>query len=162
MAQWHILLEIQMGKMVSEGEDIDLVFDSFTPVTFEYGPYVMTLDIPSGWEYEHDAGDEFRQGLRFRPAGETEGWVGLYHYPQGFGVCGTGLDEHELRLTNGFKGRAGFYDGSPNWSYITINGIEGYVFNNDGALWLTDHRDEVFGIIASIDPTMIVTCVAPD
>jgi len=161
MAQWHIILEVQMGKVIDKDDGINLVFNSYTPVSFSHGPYIMPLDIPEGWEFEEDA-DDYRQGIRFRPKGETEGWVGLYYHSGGFGVCGTGLDEHELRLTNGFKGRAGFYDGSDSWNYITIDGYDNYVFINDGAAWLREYRDEVFGIIASVDPTMIVTCVAPE
>ncbi len=161
MAQWHIILEVQMGKVIDADDGINLVFNSYTPVSFSYGPYTMTLDIPEGWEFEEDI-DNYRQGIRFRPNGETDGWVGLYYHSGGFGVCGTGLDEHELRLTNGFKGRAGFYDGSDSWSYITIDGYDDYVFINDGAPWLREYRDEVFGVMTSIDPKMIVTCVAPD
>lgn len=156
MAQWHILLEVQMGKVIQEEEGIDLVFDSYTPVSFSYGSYTMTLDIPEGWEFEEDA-DDYRQGLRFRPKVETDGWVALYYHSGGFGVCGTGLYEHGLRLTNGFKGHAGFYDGSDSWNYITIDGYDDYVFINDGASWLREYRDEVFGIVASVDPEMILT-----
>lgn len=161
MAQWHIILEVQMGKVIDADDGIDLVFNSYTPVSFSYGPYTMTLDIPEGWEFEEVIGD-YKQGIHFRPNGETNGWVGLYYHSGGFGVCGTGLESHELRLTNGFKGYVGYYDGNPFWNFITIDAADDYVFRNEGADWLSDYEDEVFGIVASVDYKMVPSCVAPD
>ena len=160
MAQWHIILEVQMGKVIDADDAISLVFDSYTPVSFSYGPYTMTLDIPEGWEFE-EVIDDYRQGIHFRPKDETDGWVALYYY-RGFGVCGTGLESRELKLTNGFKGSAGYYDGNSVWSFITIDTADYYVFLNEGADWLSNYEDEVFGIVASVDHKMVPTCVAPD
>lgn len=159
MAQWHILLEIQMGKVVNETSDINLVFNSYTPVSFSYGDYIMKMNIPDGWTYEYVGYDvnPNSAGIRFRPEGETEGWAGLYYFPSGFGVCGTDLEERELKLTYGFRGLAGYYGKSNVWNYITIDGVKDYAFLNDNAQWLSEY-DQAFAIVASTKATLAPSC----
>lgn len=159
MAQWHILLEIQMGKVVNETSDINLVINSYTPVSLSYGDHIMKMNIPESWVYEYVGYDENPNfaGIRFRPEVETDGWASLYYYPNGFGVCGTDLEERELRLTHGFRGLAGYYCGSDVWSFITINGVENWAFWNDSAQWLREY-DMAFAIVASTKASPAPSC----
>lgn len=85
----------------------------------------VTLTIPEGWEYEITVKDDGTHdclgydGIRFWPEGK-EGAVGLYYYADGFGVCGTGLEEHEITLPGGRTGQMGTYDQHEVWDYIVL------------------------------------------
>lgn len=123
-------------------------------VTCSHENLQISLNLPTGWEYETEeySEDGGRFGIRFFPEG-VSGSVGLYYYDF-FGVCGTGLETRELTLEGGRKGRMGLYDGSDLFSFITFPeetlSAGSFVASNEGADdWLAEHEDEVLQILGA-------------
>lgn len=109
---------------------------------FEDGCKTVTLQIPEGWDFEaiEASDDGIASGLRIWPtepetvtvyhepylaAGEESSLdlplgftVAFYAYP--FGVCGTGLREEKAVLPDGTAVYVGYYDGSPDWSFVSF------------------------------------------
>ena len=82
----------------------------------------IEIELPDGWEYEivEYTDDCYQCGVRFWPGDRQEGKIGLYYFPQGFGVCGTGLETEEMTLQNGNVVTVGYYDGSENWCFASL------------------------------------------
>ena len=103
---------------------------------FWNGAYII-LPIPESWDYaitlpdagELDAG--VAGGISFWPRGREEGKVFFGHYPEPFGVCGTGLESTEMVLA-GRKATVGTYDGRALWDFIG--------FSEDFAVWGQGHE----------------------
>lgn len=102
-------------------------------VFYEYGSANMCVVLPGNWEYEilEYSDESYSFGIRFRPEG-VSGSVSVLYYPQGFGVCGTGLDQEQIRLDSGLKAYQGTYDGKQYWDFISVQGLPGsYVFQTE-------------------------------
>ncbi len=93
----------------------------------------MSLTLDAGWEYEieeYDSGSGCF-GICFWPRDCEDCKLQLRFYPDGYGVCGTGLDTKEIRLLSGLRGIQGTYDNKSVWDYITFPDLPGaYVLNN--------------------------------
>ena len=102
-------------------------------VTFSDGGAYITLQLPEGWEYVlTDFSDEaYSAGITFWPRGREEGRLRFNFYPQGFGVCGTGLECTDMILA-GRNVSVGTYDGGAVWDYIS--------FGEDFAVWGEGHE----------------------
>ena len=96
----------------------------------------IEVELPESWDYEiveYVAGCD-QCGIRFWPENCPEAAVGLYYHPQGFGVCGTGLETREATMYSGETVIMGYYDGSEMMSYCAYwndyaaiaEGIENY------------------------------------
>lgn len=111
--------------------------------------YNMWLDIPKDWEYELRQ-DYDAMGIAFRPKGTEEGWILLRFWPQGFGVCGTGLEQKQVELGN-YTASLGYYDGSKDWSFLVYEGVPGsYVAAPEGeAIWQGEYEEEIFDILST-------------
>lgn len=126
----------------------------------------ITLTIPEGWKYEiTEKGDDgihdgiTYDGIRFWPEGK-DGKIGLYYYDTGFGVCGTGLEEHEITLPGGQQGDMGTYDNGEVWDFIVfwpsdIGGDDSklmgrYVAQTEGAdEWWSEYESEAMEILGT-------------
>ena len=111
--------------------------------------YNMWLDIPAGWVYEI-SDDYDKMAIAFRPEGETEGWMTLRFFPEGFGVCGTGLEQKRITLGN-YTASAGYYDGKENWDFLVFEGTPGsYVAMPMGEVtWQGKYADEILEILST-------------
>lgn len=62
----------------------------------------MELRLPGGWDYEAaprvDCDPPTSEGILFYPKDDPEVKISLLCYPDGFGMCGTGVDFSELTL----------------------------------------------------------------
>lgn len=158
MAEWHIFVEPEAGVDVTCGEAVQVYMDSRNitrePETVEchWGNTAMALAVLPGWEYEITEYTEGCStfGISFRPQG-CEGTLSLLCYPNGFGVCGTGLNEKKITVA-GLEAWQGTYDGRAVWSFISfIDTPKDYVFMNDGADgWWKEYGDEAMFIIQSV------------
>lgn len=159
MAEWHIMIEPEAGVDV-EGEAAVTVFldgenvtDPVIPTEYFSGYAGVDLDIPEGWEHEliKDNGLERSFGIKFWPAGETEGKIYVSYQIDGFGVCGTGLKTEEITL-GAYTGSQGTYDDHPVWDYIYLRNVCGdYVIHNESAdIWWEDHGEEAMEILKSL------------
>ena len=111
--------------------------------------YNMWLDIPAGWQYEL-CDDYEAMGIAFRPEGIEEGWILLRFCFQGFGVCGTGLEQKQVQLGD-YSASLGYYDGSEDWSFLVYEGVPGsYVVMPEGEVaWKGEYEDEIFDILSA-------------
>ncbi len=128
-----------------------LELTEYQTVSYEWGYANMALELPANWAWEIAAYEEneYAFGIHFWPQGQTEGMLKLEYYPDGFGVCGTGLEEEDLRLDNGLQAWVGTYDDHPVWDFIAIRELPGsYVFctqNVDG--WWDAYGEQAMEII---------------
>jgi len=108
-------------ELISLEQDEPLTVSCLHDGAFISIPYV------SGWEYSIDEyeGGCMSWGVSFRPTGE-DGRIKL-HFWDSFGVCGTGLEEHEITLANGFTAWQGTYDDHSAWDFISIETDKGNV-----------------------------------
>ena len=138
----------------------------------------ITLTIPEGWKYEiSKKGDDSihdgitYDGIRFWPE-DREGKIGLYYYDTGFGVCGTGLEEHDITLAGGQQGSMGTYDNGDVWDFIAFwpndsADSDGKLMGRYVALaedvdqWWSEYEDEAMEILGTAqlgaDQTVAVT-----
>lgn len=109
----------------------------------------MGLDIPKQWEYEIREDADY-MSLAFRPEEADEGWIKLQFWHQGFGVCGTGLEQKQIQIGN-YIATAGYYDGSKDWSFMVFEGVPGsYVVMRENAdSWWAEYEDQVMEILAT-------------
>lgn len=141
-----------------------------TPVEFSNGRACVSLALPEGWEYEPIENSDMgiMYGIRFRPTELTEvtvinepflaadkepepivptATIGFFNGP--FGVCGTGLAEESKTLSDGTEVRVGYYDGSPNWSFVSFRAAnETLAAINDGLVG-QDAEDALALILAA-------------
>lgn len=125
----------------------------YQTVGYEYGYANMRLELPAGWAWEIEAYEEnaYSFGICFWPEDAPEMKIRLAYIPGGFGVCGTGLEEEQIRLDSGYQALRGTYDNRPLWSFISIVGAPGsYVFTTENPdQWRADFEDEAMEIINS-------------
>lgn len=120
----------------------------FQTVSYAWGDADMRLELPAGWDYEiHEYSESsYTFGISFWPGDSTEGKIRLEYYPDGFGVCGTGLEEERIWL-NGQSGYKGTYDGREIWSFIST-GNYAFLTENVGSWWET-YEAEAMEIITT-------------
>ena len=126
----------------------------FRTVSYEYSYANMKLELPAGWAYEirKYAEGEMSFGIDFWPETASEGKLRLDYYPDLFGVCGTGLKEEQIRLSNGYRAFRGTYDDHTVWDFISIRDLPGsYVVtteNVDG--WWDTYGVQAMDIVDSM------------
>lgn len=163
MAEWHIFVEPEPGVDVTDSSAVTVLLDGREPgvsdrVECSYGYADLSLRIPEGWEYEIDPYDPTAEeedlwfGIRFRPAGEPEGWLFLMYSTRPYAVCGTGLTNTNIRLASRVA-RQGWYDSSGMWSFIVFTDTPGdYVVRNEGAaVWWEEYGDEAMAILETAE-----------
>ncbi len=125
----------------------------YQEVSYEYSFANMTLTLPAGWVYEIEEYDEeeYAFGINFWPEGVSEGKLRLEYWVNEFGVCGTGLEQEEIRLDNGLRAWKGTYDNRTVWDFISIRDLAGsYVFIAEGVDdWWDSYSQQAMEIINS-------------
>ena len=79
------------------------------PAVYSEGYAEIHMELPEGWitepiwitESEDDG--YARGGLEFRPEELPDARMGLYHYPDPYGICGTGVTFEELTFSSGHE-----------------------------------------------------------
>ena len=116
------------------------------------GVYV-SIPYVAGWEYSIDEYTDgcTSWGVSFRPMSE-DGSIKL-HYWDSFGVCGSGLEEHEITLTNGLTAFQGTYDYHSVWDYISIRMDEGNVVAMTESVdaWWPKYEDAAMDILGACE-----------
>ena len=157
MAQWHILIEPEVGVDVADESAVTVYKDGVDPETQpsvirQTGSYSnITLTIPYNWTYETKTGStDGDYSISFWPEGQTDGKIKMCYY-NAFGVCGTGLETEEISL-GVYKALKGTYDNSKIWNHIIFFDMPGfYVALNEGAeKWWDEYGDEAMTILSSI------------
>ena len=144
--------DASIDEVISEENAIVSSEPSLVILPDRYPSYGISLNLPENWNYEIEHESDLI--LRIHPEG-VEGSI-IIEYPQFFGVCGTGLKEETIRL-NGHEARQGFYDGSPEWSFIVYQDPSRVVILNDARDWFGAHSAEIETILQSIEFTYYET-----
>lgn len=126
----------------------------YQTVSYEYGYANMYLELPAGWNYEicKYSEESATFGIDFWPADQTEGKLRLRYNPDGFYVCGTDLEETEIRLDNGLRAYQGTYDNHAVWDFISIRDLPGsYVILTENVdSWWAVYGEQAMDIIGSM------------
>lgn len=110
----------------------------------------IRLFLPSGWECQWvDSGSSF--GYAFRPEGQREGWIKLLFWPEGFGICGTGLETKTMTLACG-EVCLGYYDGNSQWDYLVYQNMPGsYTVTREGAGdWWPEYEAQTMALLGAV------------
>lgn len=160
MAEWHIFVEPEAGVQVADESNITVFLDNRNVtnkskvVAYSHGNANMSLKMIGGWEYEINeyTKDCVNFGISFWPKGHSEGKVSLQYYPNGFGVCGTGLSGENITI-GGYKAYKGTYDNNRVWDFISFQDVQGsYVVMNEGAnTWWNEYGNEAMFILATVN-----------
>ncbi len=157
MAEWHILIEPEVGINVETEVDITVLLNGVNPLTqpetvqHSRGYANISLTIPDGWEcYAEDNGDENDFCIAFWPEGQAEGKIKVWYYDS-FGVCGTGLQEKKITIGE-YEAYQGTYDNKKVWDFISFPGMPGsYVVINEGTdTWWSAYGEEAMQILATV------------
>jgi len=109
----------------------------------------IALELPGNWEYDLVSAepDGYAGGITFWPRGREEGKLRFEYYPNGFGVCGTGL-ETEAMVLAGQNATVGTYDGRELWDFISF-GEHFAVWGEGHEHWWAEYGSEAMEILDS-------------
>ena len=111
----------------------------------------ISLSIPGGWEHEAEfMTDSGGFSVAFWPAGRAEGKIRVW-YCDGFGVCGTGLEQEKIKLGN-YEAWKGTYDNHKVWDFISLIGTPGYyvIENERAGEWWDEYGGEAMQILNTL------------
>jgi len=102
-----------------------------TEVGFRIGDEYLSIDLPADWGFNRvdpQSSESFNvpggcSGVMLYRSDGNGGTMTLLHYPHLFGVCGTGLEEKKLTVSNGVEATVGYYDGNPDWSFVSFRAL---------------------------------------
>ena len=115
--------------------------------------YGVSFWLPKGWTYSGMQSDDEPTSdlvVSIRPDFPgTEGAITLQHC-DGFGVCGTGLEQKDI-VFNGHKAWQGFYDGNTLWSHIILKDPKDCVIINNAENWYEEYEEEINQILSTVE-----------
>lgn len=111
----------------------------------------LALELPGNWEYDITslAENDYAAGITFWPRGREEGKLRFEYYPQGFAVCGTGLETTAATVA-GRNASLGTYDGEPLWTFISF-GQDFAVWGEGHEHWWAEYGDQAMEILNSAE-----------
>ena len=120
-------------------------------VCWAEGSGKLALELPGNWEYDITslAENDYAAGITFWPRGREEGKLRFEYYPQGFGVCGTGLETTAATVA-GRNASLGTYDGEPLWTFISF-GQDFAVWGEGHEHWWAEYGDQAMEILNSAE-----------
>lgn len=91
-------------------------------VTFDVNGRDYSVKVFDSWEAAPITLNDGEWGLTLTPKAQPKLSYNLllYKQMQGFGVCGTGLEE-EKTVIGGMEANVGYYDGADYWSFISFD-----------------------------------------
>ena len=97
-------------------------------VTFSVNGRDYSIKVLDSWEAAPVTLNDGEWGLTLTPKAQPKLSYNLLMYKQmqGFGVCGTGLEE-EKTVIGGMEANVGYYDGADYWSFVSFvcEGVSG-------------------------------------
>ena len=118
---------------------------------YENGYISMKLTLPEGWDWQEDPAEDGTEGILFWDGEKPDQRFRLSAWPEGFGMCGTGVDFSEVTLASGAKlteAREG-----DRWLILIFDGVPGSytVQPQDGTMnstvWDVKWRDKILTIL---------------
>ena len=122
-----------------------------TLAEYENGYISMKLTLPEGWDWQEDPAEDGTEGILFWDGEKPDQRFRLSAWPDGFGMCGTGVDFSEVTLASGAKlteAREG-----DRWIVLIFDGVPGsYTVRPQGGtmnstVWDAKWREEILTIL---------------
>ena len=157
MAWWHILIELEAGVQIADEEDVTVFLggrnatDNYTVASHSKGFANISVTLMDGWEYDIvDETDTNEFAINIYPAGQSENKLRIAYF-NGFGVCGTGLEQETIMLGR-YEAWMGTYDNRSVWDFISLQGLPGdYAILNEGSdKWWKEYGEEAMQILATL------------
>lgn len=122
-----------------------------TLAEYENGFISMRLTLPEGWDWQEDPAEDGTEGILFWDGEKPDQRFRLSAWPEGFGMCGTGVDFSEVTLASGAKlteAREG-----DRWIVLIFDGVPGsYTVRPQGGtlnstVWDAKWREQILTIL---------------
>ena len=122
-----------------------------TLAEYENGYISMRLTLPEGWDWQEDPAEDGTEGILFWDGEKPDQRFRLSAWPDGFGMCGTGVDFSEVTLASGAKlteAREG-----DRWIVLIFDGVPGsYTVRPQGGtlnstVWDAKWREQILTIL---------------
>ena len=157
MAWWHVLIEPEAGVEVESEEDIVVFLDGrnatekHTVASHSKGFANISVTLMDGWEYDIvDETDTNEFAINIYPAGQSQNKIRIAYF-NGFGVCGTGLEQETIMLGR-YEAWMGTYDNNTVWDFISLQGLPGdyAILNEGGEKWWSEYGEDAMQILATL------------
>ena len=118
---------------------------------YENGYISLKLTLPEGWDWQEDPAEDGTEGILFWDGEKPDQRFRLSAWPDGFGMCGTGVDFSEVTLASGAKlteAREG-----DRWIVLIFDGVPGsYTVRPQGGtlnstVWDAKWREQILTIL---------------
>ena len=122
-----------------------------TLAEYENGYISMKLTLPEGWDWQEDPAEDGTEGILFWDGEKPDQRFRLSAWPDGFGMCGTGVDFSDVTLASGAQlteAREG-----DRWIVLIFDGVPGsYTVRPQGGtlnstVWDAKWREQILTIL---------------
>lgn len=122
-----------------------------TLAEYENGYISMRLTLPEGWDWQEDPAEDGTEGILFWDGEKPDQRFRLSAWPDGFGMCGTGVDFSEVTLASGAKLTEAREE--DRWIVLIFDGVPGsYTVRPQGGtlnstVWDAKWREQILTIL---------------
>ena len=122
-----------------------------TLAEYENGYISMRLTLPEGWDWQEDPAEDGTEGILFWDGEKPDQRFRLSAWPDGFGMCGTGVDFSEVTLASGAQLTEAREE--DRWIILIFDGVPGsYTVQPQGgtlnsAVWDAKWREQILTIL---------------
>lgn len=118
---------------------------------YENGYISMKLTLPEGWDWQEDPAEDGTEGILFWDGEKPDQRFRLSAWPDGFGMCGTGVDFSEVTLASGAQLTEAREE--DRWIILIFDGVPGsYTVRPQGGtvnstVWDAKWREQILTIL---------------
>ena len=122
-----------------------------TLAEYENGYISMRLTLPEGWDWQEDPAEDGTEGILFWDGEKPDQRFRLSAWPDGFGMCGTGVDFSEVTLASGAQLTEAREE--DRWIILIFDGVPGsYTVRPQGGtlnstVWDAKWREQILTIL---------------
>lgn len=118
---------------------------------YENGYISLKLTLPEGWDWQEDPAEDGTEGILFWDGEKPDQRFRLSAWPDGFGMCGTGVDFSEVTLASGAQLTEAREE--DRWIILIFDGVPGsYTVRPQGGtlnstVWDAKWREQILTIL---------------
>lgn len=118
---------------------------------YENGYISLKLTLPEGWDWQEDPAEDGTEGILFWDGEKPDQRFRLSAWPDGFGMCGTGVDFSEVTLASGAQLTEAREE--DRWIILIFDGVPGsYTVRPQGetlnsTVWDAKWREQILTIL---------------
>ena len=122
-----------------------------TLAEYENGYISMKLTLPEGWDWQEAPAEDGTEGILFWDGEKPDQRFRLSAWPDGFGMCGTGVDFSEVTLASGAQLTEAREE--DRWIILIFDGVPGsYTVRPQGGtlnstVWDAKWREQILTIL---------------